>query len=182
MSPPVHFFNMQKILLRFVVALAAFLLGIAAVFAASKFWIASERYAFVFGPVYEIQVDTPRFMRTSRGCGKGFYIQSYVTEDRQSVAEGVVRALSPQESQLEFYKRVNDAKQLVELLPEFRDYRGETGERIILVNRPDEEGGESVSILFYNGGDSYKFLNAPTLELAIEFERYLMHEDLKSPF
>jgi hypothetical protein len=126
------------------------------------------------------RILTPRFLPTGRGCGMG-YIQGYETSDGQKLGEGVRWNPKPNVVKLKVAKFVRDAKQVVERQPDFR-YGGDSiGERIVIVNRPDESGEESVSILYYDGSDSYKFIDAPTLELAEEFEQYLISINFASP-
>lgn len=81
----------------------------------------------------------------------------------------------------EFRKLIRDAKQVVERVRNYRNYRGYLGERVILINR-SESGEESVFVLWYDGGDSYSFIGAPTLDLALEFEQHLISIDYNSPF
>jgi len=109
------------------------------------------------------------------------YTQTYYTDDGQPLSEGVSWNPSPSVIKERFQHWISDAKQVVERVPKFRNHRGEVGERIILINRPDELGRGSVSILFYDGGGSYRFIDAPTLDLAFEFEKYLISIDFKSP-
>ena len=171
---------MRELLLRFVIGFAAFVIGIEVVFATGTFWKAEDEHAFIVEPIYKAEIGMPRFSAYGRGCGNG-YVQSYETDDGQFVDEGVAAGFYTKEARRKVRKRVQDAKQVIERIPKFRNSRGEVGERIIIVNKPNKEGKESVSILFYDGGDSYRFIDAPTLDLALEFEQYLISIDFKSP-
>jgi len=170
---------MRKLFLRLVIGSAAFVVGIAAVFAMSKFWKSADEYVFVVQPLYKAETGIPRFSPTAHGCGNG-YVQGYQTDDGQDVDEGVEAGFYPKKARWEFRKWVRDAKQIIERVPKFRDHLGQVGERVVILNKPDEEGKEWVSILFYGGGDSYRFIDAPTLDLALEFEQYLISTDLGS--
>ncbi len=66
-------------------------------------------------------------------------------------------------------------------MPKFRNHRGEIVERFVIINEANEDGTEWVSILFYDSDESYRFIDAPTLDLALEFEKYLISIDFKSP-
>lgn len=122
----------------------------------------------------------PRFSRGSRGCGQG-YVQSYQTNDGQLVDEGSFWELDNSKTKQHVDKIINNAQRVIERVPNDRDYFGERGERIVLVKKPNEEGEATVLILWYDGGKSYRFIAAPTLDIALEFEQYLIMEYHRSP-
>jgi hypothetical protein len=48
------------------------------------------------------------------------------------------------------------------------------GERVVVINPPDDRNAEeTVSILWHDGGQFIAFINAPSLDLALEFEDFL---------
>jgi len=118
-----------------------------------------------------------KFLPTYRACKPG-YIQGYVTEDGQQLREGVALAADGPFGQ-GLRDRIRYARTRV-FVANYRDYRGRVGERFILLNEPIDHGKETVTILFYDGGDYYRFIDAPTRDLALEFEQYLISIDLKS--
>lgn len=172
---------MRKLFLKLVIGFVTFAVGISAVSVAGRLATPQAESVILVAPVYKSETGIPRFMPTARACGEG-YSQFYFTDDEHPLAEGVRWMLSPRAGRREVRKLVSDAKQIVERVPKFRNHRGDVGERIVVINKADEEGKESVSILFYEGGDSYRFIDAPTLELALEFEQYLISIDFRSPF
>lgn len=110
------------------------------------------------------------------------YIQGYETDDGQGLGEGVSWNPSRKRIKREFYKQVRNAKEIIERVPNYRNHNGDLGERIVIVNNANEAGGEeSITILWYDGGDSYRFIDAPTFKLALEFEKYLVSVDYRSP-
>lgn len=171
---------MRKVLLRVVLGFFTFVIGVSAVFLTSKPLAAHTETVLFVEPVYKSETGIPRFMPTGRGCGGG-YSQGYVTDDDQRLAEGVRWYPSRKVIRREFRKLVREAEQVLERVEQFRDHRGEIVERIVILDKTDEDGTEWISIIHYDGGDSYRFIDAPTLELALEFERYLVSIDFKSP-
>jgi len=185
---------MRKLFLRIGVGFVTFVVGISAVFVTSKLstpeneaapnydpvYNAENETVLIVEPVYKAETGISRFTPYGRGCGNG-YAQSYTTDDGQFVDEGVAAGYYPKEIRRDLRKWVRDAKQVIERVPKFRNSLEEVGERIIIVNKPNKEGKESVSILFYDGGDSCRFIDAPTLDLALEFEQYLISIKFRSP-
>lgn len=112
----------------------------------------------------------PRFMPTGRACGNG-YVQGYETAGGQSLAEGVQVFDSPRESRAELAEWVASAVRIVERVPNHKNRWGELGERIVLIYRSNKDEREGAGIYWYGGGDSISFIEAPTLEIALEFER-----------
>jgi hypothetical protein len=112
----------------------------------------------------------PKFMPTSRGCGNG-YSQSYETSDRQWLYEGVEVFENSKKARTELNKWINQATKIIERIPNSKNRWGDLGERIVIANPPNKEGKETFSILWYGGGNSVSYIDAPTLELALEFER-----------
>jgi hypothetical protein len=119
--------------------------------------------------------DTSSFKRhqfrlTYRACGFG-YTQGYEDEDGQELREGVASAADNPYYGWGYRQRLQDAR-IRDFVANY-PYRGRVGERYILENKPNDLGEGSVTILFYDGGDTYRFIDAPTLDLALEFEQYL---------
>lgn len=172
---------MLNLFLRIVIGFVTFAVGISFVFVTSKLPASHNESVIIVEPVYKAEMGVPRFEPFGRGCGNG-YVQGYETDDGQFVSEGVVVEYSRKMIRRELRKWVRDSGQIIERVTKFRDHRGEVGERTVILNKDVGEGKESVSIVFYDGGDSYRFIDAPTLDLALEFERYLISIDFRSPF
>ena len=171
---------MRKLFSRIFIGFATFVVGILFVFVTSNLSTSQNETVFIVEPVYKSEMRIPRFTPFARGCGNG-YAQSYKTDDGDFVAEGVTAEDSRKEVRRVLREWIRDSRQIIERSPKFRNHRGEVGERIILLNKPNDEGKESVSIVFYDGGDSYRFIDAPTLDLVLEFEQYLISIDFRSP-
>jgi len=171
---------MRNLFLRIVIGFVTFVAGISAVFVTSELWTPKTETVFIVEPVIKAETGVARFMPYARGCGNG-YTQSYTTDDGQFVDEGIAAGYYPKQIRRNLLKWIRDSRQVIERIPKFRNHRGEVGERIVISNKPNKVGKESVSILFYDGGDSYRFIDAPTLDLALEFEKYLISIDFKSP-
>lgn len=118
--------------------------------------------------------EKPRFVKTFRGCGLG-YVQGYETDDGQHLTEGNRGFQTQNEARNEFKKRIAKAVRIIENAPKYQNQNGEMGERVILINPPDERNAkETVSILWYSDGEFITFINAPSLEMAFEFEQFLV--------
>jgi hypothetical protein len=169
--------HMRKLFWRVAIGSITFFLGILATGVVLDSWTVPTDAVLVIEPVYKPQIGIPRFAPTGRGCGNG-YVQGYVTDDGQRVDEGV-EAPFHKSARQEFLKYVHDATQVIQRLPKYHDHHGNVGERVIIVNKPDKEGRVWVSILFYDGGDHVRYIDAPNVALVLEFEQYLISEDLK---
>ncbi len=112
----------------------------------------------------------PKFMPTGRGCGNG-YMQGYSTSDGQWLSEGVRVFETSRKTRTELNKWIAKATRVVERVPNYKNRWDKLGERIVVVNPPNEKGQETVSIYWYGRGNSVSYIDAPTLELALEFER-----------
>ena len=112
----------------------------------------------------------PKFMPTGRGCGSG-YVQAYETSDGQWLSEGVQSFQTTREARVALNKWIKNAMRIIERVPNHKNRWGDMGERIVIVNPANKIGQETVSIFWYGGDDSVFFIDAPTLELALEFER-----------
>ena len=112
----------------------------------------------------------PKFMPTGRGCGNG-YVQGYNTTDGQWLSEGVQVFETTKKTRAELNKWIAEATRIIERVPNYKNRWGDLGERIVIVNPLDKNGKESVSVLWYGGDNSVSYIDAPTLELALEFER-----------
>jgi hypothetical protein len=118
-----------------------------------------------------------RFSPTARGCGPG-YVQFYETDDGQHVTEGaspISKSFKPG-----YREQIRKAKQIISRTPNYRNSAGEVGERVVLVNKSSEMRAESVSILWYAGRDFYRFITAPTLDLALEFEKFVIETNYRA--
>jgi hypothetical protein len=123
----------------------------------------------------------PRFTPTGRGCGTG-YRQDYITNDGERLSEGKRGSSFAESIEPEFRQRVEAAAQIVEHIESYPDGHGNFGQRFVLINKAEKPGVASVSILWNDGNGYYSFIDAPTLDLALEFEKYLISIDYRSPF
>jgi hypothetical protein len=113
----------------------------------------------------------PRFKPTSRGCSRPGYIQRYKLPDGRSMSEGSLCDDSAPLVKEEIQSLISKASRIVERVPTFKNRSGEEGERIVLIYPPDEQGKEEASILWYGGDNCSLYIDAPSLDLALEFEK-----------
>lgn len=162
----------KRYLLRVVAVVLTFALGTMVAFCAN--WVATVPFGSSVNGSGSIAIEEyvkTRFSESVTGCGIGVSGQSFETDDGRMVSEVVYTKKSPMSAKLEFGKEIKGAEQIVQRVKNYRDYRGQLGERVVLVNKADESGNNSVTILFYDGSRSYSFINAPTMDLALEFEQ-----------
>lgn len=176
---------MKRIIFRFSVLVLTFSVGFAAVWLIGLLTAVtssienkpvSNNY-LAETPVSPIPIvipkQKPRFTGTFRGCGFG-YTQGYETDDGQQLSEGIIGNATRKKARAELKKLIAKSVRVVERVPNYKHRLGESGERIVLVNPPDERNDkETVSILWHDGGQFVAFINAPSLELALEFEQFL---------
>ena len=115
-------------------------------------------------------VDVLEFTPAMRGCGFG-YFQEYTMGDGRTMSEGSFCKENARATQREWRKLLASATQIVERVPEYKNRFGESGERVVAHFPPDEFSSESARILWYDGGICYLYIRAPTLDIALEFER-----------
>ncbi len=111
----------------------------------------------------------PRFRMTFRACGNG-YTQGYDTSDLQEMAEGSIGYETRAEARKNIAGMLARAARVVEKVSHYKNRFGEAGERLVLVFPADKAGHEPASILWFDGNKILHFIDAPSLELAREFE------------
>jgi hypothetical protein len=128
-----------------------------------------------------VHYQKPRFSAVLRSCWAGI-VQVYMTDDEQQVSEGITFVGNRKEIRAEFKRRLVKAVRVIEHIPNYKNHRGKSGERVVLVNPPDDRNPmETVSILYYDRGQSIAFIDASTLDLALEFEQFLEANDYPAP-
>ena len=166
---------MKRIIFRTLVAVLTFIIGLTGV------WLMSERakpqasIMSVAEPtaleIASASTSEPlRFTPTFRGCGMG-YGQVYAMPDGQSMSEGSSCSENSREAKRQWRKLLAKATKTVERVPRYKNRFGEWGERVVALFPPDEYSEESVRILWYDGGECYLYISAPTLDIALEFEK-----------
>ena len=165
---------MRQAIFRLSIATITFAVGFSGVWMMRTPTITSIRVDPV--SVNEVIGDEPthekhRFSPTYRGCKPG-YVQGYETDDGHHLSEGV--ALASGKLGGGFHERIRKAT-VLKAFPKYRDHRGQVGERYVLQN-----DDRSVSILWYGGGDFYSFIEAPSLDLALEFQQFLRATDYRA--
>jgi hypothetical protein len=163
--------RMKRITFRLSVAVLTFLVGLTSV------WLISVKpKTKKVVPQKPIEVSTtmpeperPRFMPTIRGCGMG-YFQGYELPDGQTMSEGTAAYSTSREAKKELRQMLARASTIVERVPAYKNRFGDEGERIVALFPPDENGKAWASIIWYGGGKNFWYIDAPSLELAREFE------------
>ena len=99
------------------------------------------------------------------------YGQVYLLRDGRKMGEGSVCELKARATQKQWQKLLTTATNLVERVPNYKNRFGDSGERVVAWFPPNEFGPESARILWYGGGNCYYYISAPTLDIALQFER-----------
>ncbi len=107
-----------------------------------------------------------------RGDGNFGYAQFYESNNGHEVVEGTWFHSSAIEADASFNKAMSETLHLIEFTSEHLN-KQRVGKRVVLVNRPKQWKPETVSILFYNGGQIIEYIEAPSLQLALEFEKHI---------
>jgi hypothetical protein len=173
-------FGMKRLTLRLSIAFLTFIISFIAVWLMGFFHKAETPMPATSNPsnaVYEVMPVTReqlrRFTPTIRGHSRGntpSYTQGYKTSDGQETSEGSIGYETPALARRELNERLATASRIVERVRRYENRFGERGERIVLVYPPDETGKERASILWF-GGTHLLYIDAPSLDLALEFER-----------
>jgi hypothetical protein len=163
---------MKRIISRTLIAALTFIVGLTGVWLLSQRAKPKSEGAPVSEPVALIvtPVHPSRFTPTIRGCGMG-YGQVYETSDGQTMSEGSACSGTAREAKKEWRKLLARATKIVERVPRYKNRSGEWGERVVALFPPDEYIGETARILWYDGGECYLYISAPTLDMALEFEQ-----------
>lgn len=115
------------------------------------------------------------------------YVQSYDSNHGEKLSEGVLGYESRQAARKAFNDQLHDATRIIErndvasVVPSTKSYLGAVGERVVLETPPNDVGHTSFAIIWYGGDDAIRVMEAPTLDLALEFEQYLIGIDFRSP-
>lgn len=129
---------------------------------------AAGRTAATVVPVAAPQPE--RFKPTLRGCGMG-YGQVYEMPDGRAMSEGSACSETAREARREWRKLLAGAAKILERVPRHKNRSGDRGERVVALFPPDGHAGGTARILWYDGGDCYLYISAPTLDIALEFEQ-----------
>lgn len=116
------------------------------------------------------QSDRTRFKPTARGCGYG-YVQSYELPDGQTMMEGTIGYPSKRRTKEEYKEWLAKATRIIERVPESKNRFGIIGERIVALVPTDATGKEWATVFWYDGGSYFSYIEAPSVELALEFEK-----------
>ncbi len=153
---------MRRFAFRILTSILTFAVGVAAV------WLVTllPKFELSLGRVAPSYV----FIPTGRGCGHG-YFQGYRLPDGRSMSEGSACFDSPEQAREELQALVAKASSVAERVPNYKNRFGDEGERIVLLTRSDESGREYASILWYGGEKCFLFIDAPSLDVALAFEK-----------
>jgi hypothetical protein len=113
-----------------------------------------------------------KFNPTMRGCGPSGYIQAYELPDGQKMSEGTDCFDTRKEARKQLQKKLLQAAQVIEQDSAYKSnrHKGEAIERIVLLVAQDGEIPQHAKII-YVVGLCLAEINAPSLELALEFEK-----------
>jgi hypothetical protein len=173
---------MKFITLRILIAVLTFGLGVTA------FWIARKSY--ISAPIEvalpevvqsvdsnlketnEVILNKERFTFLGHACGNG-WVQGYELPDGQRISTGLDAFGSSKEAESELSKTLSKAERIITTVEKYKKPSREIGKRTI-AEFISEKTGKSVVGIFWRkkGEDSYEYIYAPTLEIALEFEKY----------
>jgi hypothetical protein len=173
---------MKFLTLRFLVAILTFALG------ATAFWVARQKYTFWQTEIAQqtnvkqtkIPESKPeRFELLGHACGNG-WVDGYEMPDGQRVSTGLDVFGSPRKAHSELSKTLSKAERILTTTEKYEKPNGEIGKRTVAEFVSKKSETNSVGIFWQKKGeDSYEYIYAPTLEIALEFEQYLESKQMK---
>ncbi len=169
--------------LRFLVAILTFFLG------ATAFWVARQKYTFWQTEIAQqtnvkqaeiLESKPERFELLGHACGNG-WVDGYEMPDGQRVSNGLDAFGSARKARFELSKTLSKAESIIATVEKYEKPNGNIGKRTVATFVSRKSGKSSVGIFWQqNGKDSYEYIYAPTLEIALEFEHYLESEQMKT--
>jgi hypothetical protein len=163
---------MKRMAFRLLIAVFTFTIGVACAWLIST--KANVRKALPDVPsdisAMKPESERPTFRPTFRACGMG-YAQGYELPDGRQMSEGSSCYESSHRARMEWRKLISGASKIIERVSQYKNRRGGSGERVVALFPPDEHGRQWARVMWYDGGECYLSINAPTLEIAIEFEK-----------
>ena len=163
---------MPRILLQLSVTLLTFIIGVSL---ASVWYILSHPSVESFKiaestSVPQLVVEGPRFVQAGNACGFECSSHIYNSSDGEVLSDSTCGYRSPARAKKELQRDLKGVQKIVERVPKL-DWNGrQIGERVVAVFLPDEYGRRWVRIMWTDGPRLHS-INAPTLELALEFEQ-----------
>ena len=162
---------MQRITFRLIVAVLAFAIGVIGVWLAGLYPKIEDFLVDRLSTPLNIDLR-PKFEPKERSCGPNGYTQSYKLPDGQEMYEASYcpDPSTPVNVNEEVQAMVANASRIVERIPRAKNRYRKEGERIVLTFAPDNYRKESATILWFDG-KCLLYIDAPTLEIALEFEK-----------
>lgn len=115
-------------------------------------------------------VKSPRFKSAGNACGGVCNSQMYNSSDGETLSDSTCSYRSPARARKELRRDLKSVEKIVERAPKLDISGRQIGERVVAIFLPDEYGKRWVRIM-WTDGSRLRSINAPTLELALEFER-----------
>ena len=119
-------------------------------------------------PKEEIVILNDVEIVVSRGCGLNESSGITWHMSNGNLSEGVSCGKDNKETKKDFQKLLAKSK-IIERAKNIKNLRGEKGERMIL--EVFEKNEKYAEIIWFDGGKCYYYIKAPTLELALDFEK-----------
>ena len=160
---------MRRITFRIAVAILAFTIGIIGVWLVGLYPKIEDFLVDKLIPTPVLEQGAKKFNPLLRACGPGYH-EKYGLPDGRVMWEGSACYETPRLAKKELQDRIDKSLKIIERVPNYKDRFGRIGERIVLLTLPDSYGARA-SILWYGGEDCFLYIDAPSLEIALEFER-----------
>lgn len=163
---------MPGIILRLSSTLLTFTIGISL----AGIWHVLSRPAIKSLKIAEITsvpqpvVESPRFIAAGNACGPECSSQIYNSSDGEVLSVSTCGFSSSARAKRELQRDLKGVQKIVERAPKLDWHGRKIGERVVAIYQPDEYGRKWVRVLWTDASRLHS-INAPTLELALEFER-----------
>lgn len=163
---------MKRLIIHLLIAVFTFTISIASI------WLINNTLMLVRisidEPILSADSSPEEFTPTFRACGMG-YVQGYTTPSGESLFEGNSWHESSSAAKRAWQEELKKATKIIERTPKPQNKFGVEGESVIAFFS-NTDGTMYVQLMSYDGGEYYKSINAPSLEIALRFEKFLTNK------
>lgn len=160
---------MKRLIIHLLISVFTFTISVASI------WLVNDSLILIRvltdEPILSANASAEEFTPTIRICG----IQAYTTFTGQFLFEGHSIHGSSSAAKRAWKEELKKATKIIARIPKPQNKLGIEEESVIAFFS-DTDGTTFVRLMSYNGGEDYKFIHAPSLEIALRFEKFLINK------